>query len=109
VTSYGYDFRGRQTSQTLPDPDGAGALTAPLYQTEYDNLNRVIKQTDGTGLLTTLGHYTTYDYDAAGGTKLGRLAEVDLYDKSGTKAETVAYTFDPFGRRGTGRSDPSRI
>jgi YD repeat-containing protein len=67
TTTYEYDFRNRLTKTTLPDPDGSGTghpLVSPVYETLYDNLGRVKKQSDGTvDGLTTLGHYTTYDYD----------------------------------------------
>jgi RHS repeat-associated protein len=72
TTTFNYDFRDRLIATTLP-PSGPGNLV-PVYQTQYDNLDRVFKQSDGTGstdpahmddVFSHLGHYTTYDYKAA--------------------------------------------
>jgi len=65
TTTYAYDFRGRLITRTLPDPDGNPSTTGdtPVYVTRYDNLGRVVKESNATGLIDTLGHYTTYTYD----------------------------------------------
>src|SRR5262249_5613107 len=64
--TYEYDFRNRQAKTTLPDPDGSGTgnpLVSPVYETQYDNLGRTTRQSDGTANgITTLGHYTTIVY-----------------------------------------------
>src|SRR5207253_5660524 len=52
TTTFGYDCRGRQSSKTLPDPDGSGSLTAPVYATSYDNLSRITSTTDPLGNVT---------------------------------------------------------
>src|SRR4029079_1140456 len=56
VTTFDYDFRGRQTSKTLPDPDGGGSLAPPVSYTVYDNLGRVISTTDALGNETTIAY-----------------------------------------------------
>ena len=55
VTQNSYDLAGNLVAQTLPDPDGAGPLSAPLTTNSYDALNRVIAQTDPRGNVTQIG------------------------------------------------------
>src|SRR5262249_4911433 len=50
TTTYQYDFRGRATGTTLPDPDGdPGTTDAEAYSTAYDNLDRILSTTDNSG------------------------------------------------------------
>ncbi|MCI0361774.1 MAG: hypothetical protein L0211_25085, partial [Planctomycetaceae bacterium] len=59
-TTLAYDFRGRLTTTTLPDPDGGGGpLTSPIYTTAYDNLGRETSQIDPLGNVTTFAYNTT--------------------------------------------------
>lgn len=67
VTTYAYDTLGRQTSVTLPDPDGAGDELAPEMSQTYDKLGRVVSSTDPRGFVTT------YEYD-----DLDRLVKTSL-------------------------------
>jgi YD repeat-containing protein len=43
VTSFEYDDLGRMTEKTLPDPDGTGPQTAPVYEYTYDLAGNLIK------------------------------------------------------------------
>lgn len=60
VTSYAFDALNRLTSVTGADPDGAGALTAPVTSYVYDAMNNKTSETDA------LGNETAYEYDEAG-------------------------------------------
>ena len=103
VTTLAYDFRGRLTSTTLPDPDGGGSLAAPVYATTYDNLNRVLTETD------PLSHVTTYAYnvpartttitqpDPDGGGSLTNPVTVHTYDARGLLVSLL----DPVGNTTT--------
>ena len=83
-TDYLYDHAGHLMKETLPDPDGGGALTSPViqhqwdwvdnetkridargkqWQTAYDAENRVISTTSPLGAVTA----TTYQLSASGG------------------------------------------
>ena len=62
TTTLAYDERNRLISKTLPDPDGGGALTAPVLEYEYDAVGTVVLE--GTPGLDSLVH-------AYGGSKRG--------------------------------------
>ena len=83
TTSYGYDTAGNLTSKTLPDPDGAGALQAPVIQygrdpagtgllfSQTDPNNRTTAygydtQANLTSITTPLSEKTTMGYDTVG-------------------------------------------
>ena len=83
TTCYGYDTAGNLTSKTLPDPDGAGPLTAPVIQYGRDpaGTGLLFSQTDPNNRTTNygydnqgnlnaitlpLGEKTTMFYDGAG-------------------------------------------
>jgi YD repeat-containing protein len=51
---------GHLTKITLPDPDGSGSQTSPVYAFEYDQNNRLTKETD------PLGRVTSYAYSDRG-------------------------------------------
>jgi len=110
VAVYTYDALGRQTSVTLPDPDGVGSQASPVMETTYNKLGQV------TAALDARGFVTTYEYDA-----LNRLVKVSLphdpmamsfgyaiertYDDLGRVAEELdalgrltTYTYDAAGR-----------
>ena len=59
VTSYSFDGLNRLTSQTAPDPDGAGPLTSPVTIYGYDAASNL------TSIEDPNLHTTTYSYDAA--------------------------------------------
>jgi RHS repeat-associated protein len=56
TTTFDYDYLGRVTKVTLPDPDLNVAGDIPDYETTYDNLGRVKTQTD------PLDQVTSYSY-----------------------------------------------
>ena len=58
TTSYVFDGLGRLTSETLPDPDGAGSLSALVTSYEYDLVGNRTKLTDA------LSNDTVWVYDA---------------------------------------------
>jgi RHS repeat-associated protein len=60
VTSYEYDFLGRQIRSILPDPDGDGPLDSPQTSIRYNAAGQIAATTD------PLGNVTTYVYDALG-------------------------------------------
>ena len=59
TTSYAYDVAGRVVSETAPDPDGGGALAAPVTRYAYDDVGNKVSQTD------PRGSTSTFAYDAA--------------------------------------------
>ena len=54
--TYELDGNGNVTKVTSPDPDGAGAKTASVTQTSYDELNRKSTLTDPRGKLTSYAY-----------------------------------------------------
>lgn len=91
ATSYTYDAMGNKLTETLPDPDGAGALTAPVTTYTYDDDNKVATVTDA------LGNVTTNAYD-----HLERLITVTQPDPDGAGALTApvtTYTYDVNSRQ----------
>jgi RHS repeat-associated protein len=93
VTMFSYDEFGRQTKRTLPAVGGVLASETKAYD-KYGNLDFAV---DFNGQKQQY----VYDYDVAGGTTLGRAVELDLYDQTAAKVETVGSTYDPFGRPAT--------
>ncbi|MEM6471894.1 MAG: RHS repeat-associated core domain-containing protein [Planctomycetota bacterium] len=59
VTEISYDSMDRPLSMTLPDPDGSGPLTSPVYSYTYGD-GQLTRATDPTG------HSIDYEYDDAG-------------------------------------------
>ena len=60
VTSRSYNARGQETSVTLPDPDGAGPLTAPVFTKAFNARGELVSQTDA------MGNSTSWTYNAQG-------------------------------------------
>jgi RHS repeat-associated protein len=62
TTCYGYDSAGNLTSKTLPDPDGAGPMHAPVigYDRDPTGTGLVVSQTNPNN------HTTSYGYDGQG-------------------------------------------
>lgn len=82
VTSYTYDKLGRVLTATLPDPDGAGPLSAPISTSSYDTLGQLISYTGFNGGITT----TVYD-------GLGQVTSMTYPDGS-----TTSYTYNANGQ-----------
>jgi YD repeat-containing protein len=103
VTTLAYDFRGRLTSTTLPDPDGGGSLAAPVYATTYDNLGRILTETDPRSQVTSYAYntsartVTTTLPDPDGGGSLTSPITVQTYDERGLMSSLL----DPVGNETT--------
>ena len=81
VTRYEYDSLGRQTTVTLPDPDGIGEQTAPTSETIYNSWDQVVQTVD------ELGNTTSYEYD-----RHGRLVKIIGADPDGAGPESAPVT-----------------
>jgi YD repeat-containing protein len=75
VTSYSYDHLDRLLSTTLPDPDGAGPKSSPVYSQTFDAVGNILTKTDA------LSHATTYTFD-----NLYRLKTITEQDPDGAGA-----------------------
>ncbi len=75
VTTITYDALNRQTVTTLPDPDGAGALSSPTRSVSYDDRNQVVSSTN------EIGAATSFFYD-----NMGRRTQVTQADPDGAGA-----------------------
>jgi RHS repeat-associated protein len=95
VTNFGFDEHGRQTSRTLPAVAGEAAATETMAYNGFGDLDYTI---DFKGQTADY----VYDYELVGDTDLGLVRQVKYFAAEATvPAETVAYTYDPFGRRDT--------
>lgn len=56
VTSFTFDALGRKTSETLPDPDGAGPLPAIVATFAYDVSGNLVSTTLGDGRVTRMAY-----------------------------------------------------
>ncbi|HND55204.1 MAG TPA: hypothetical protein PLV92_22475, partial [Pirellulaceae bacterium] len=115
-TTYVYDAANRLLRTTQPDPDGAGPLVAPVWQStydaagnrktsadpngrattfEYDRAGRVVKTTDAGGQVAT------YEYDPAGNlvAQVDRLGRRSRFEYDG-RGRVVAFV-DPLNKRTT--------
>ena len=89
-TTFTYDALGRQLTATLPDPDGAGPLPAPVTTTVYDALGQVASQT------APDGSTTSYTFDA-----LGHVLSISYPDPDGAgpqAAPVATRAYDAAGR-----------
>lgn len=95
VTAYAYDNLDRLTSVTGADPDGAGALSAPVTSFQYDANGNRTKVTDA------LSNATDYTYNS-----LNFLTQEQSADPDGAGSLgrlTTTYTVDAMGNR-TGKT-----
>jgi RHS repeat-associated protein len=127
TTSYTYDNANRILTETKPDPDGGGSLSAPVTTYTYDDVGNKLTETD------PRGNTTTFAYDDAnrlisetapdpdGGGSLTAPVTTYTYDDNGNLASTVeprgnlsgatpndyrtSYTYDAAGRQLT-TTDP---
>jgi len=90
ATQYEYDWRHRLIEVTEPDPDGQGALTGSVTAYAYDNLDRMIEETD------PLGHVTTYAYDNLD--RQYRVTQPDPDGEGDLQSPVTNYYYDPVGR-----------
>ena len=83
---YQYDELNRLVQVTEPDPDGAGALTAPVTQFGYDLVGNRTQVTDA------LGRVTTFEYDARN--RLTQITDPDPDGAGALAAPVTRYTYD---------------
>jgi RHS repeat-associated protein len=89
TTSYTYDDANRLRTETAPDPDAAGPLTAPVTTYTYDNVGNKLTETD------PRGNTTTFAYDGS-----NRLTSTTGPDPDGAgpqPAPVTTNTYDPNG------------
>jgi len=106
TTTFEYDQLNRQVTQTLADPDGTGALTAPVTQYDYDLTGNLLSVTDPEDNVTSyvydllgrmtsetndLGDSRSYIYDERGLTTL-------IIDRN---SRVRNFTYDNLGRMTT--------
>ena len=114
TTTFTYDALDRMTGKTLPDPDGAGGLSAPAWTYKYNALGLLIEEIDA------LSNDTDYEYntrnwltkitrpDPDGAGSLGRPEATYTYDNAGNMtgnrqfqmsgpAQGLGYTFNDAG------------
>ncbi len=103
TTTYAYNSEGLPTSITAPDPDGAGALSAPVTGLAYDADGRLVTVTNSDSSTITftyntadqiltqvdeLGETTTYVYDS-----LGRQTSI-----TNRTSHTTSFAYDGLSR-----------
>lgn len=95
TTTYAYDDANRVSSETRPDPDGAGPMQAPETTYSYDDVGNRLTQTDPLGRTTSFAYDTTNrvvstsapDPDGAG--SLDAPTTTHTYDANGNLASVV--------------------
>jgi RHS repeat-associated protein len=94
TTSYEYDNANHLSKITGADPDGAGALTAPITTYSYDDVGNRITEVSPRGNVAggnQTAYTTTYGYDAS-----NRLVSV-----TSPKNKKTTYSYDANGNRAT--------
>ena len=89
TTSYSYDAADRVLSETSPDPDGGGPLTAPVTAYTYDDVGNKLTETD------PRGHTTRFAYDAA-----NRLISTTGADPDGAGPQAAPVTTQTYDANG---------
>jgi RHS repeat-associated protein len=95
TTSYTYDDADRVLTETAPDPDSAGPLSAPVTSYTYDDVGNKLTETDPRGNTTTFAYddanrlisTTAPDPDGAG--PLTAPVTTHAYDANGNLASSV--------------------
>ena len=111
VTSRTYNARGQETSVTLPDPDGAGPLTAPVFTKAFNARGELVSQADAMGNITSWTYnaqgqaLTQTDPDPDGAGPLPAAVTTFTYDLRGLRSSvtdasgnTTSYGYDHAGR-----------
>ena len=111
VTSRSYNARGQETSDTLPDPDGAGPLTAPVFTKAFNARGELVSQADAMGNITSWTYnaqgqaLTQTDPDPDGAGPLPAAVTTFTYDLRGLRSSvtdasgnTTSYGYDHAGR-----------
>ncbi|MCY2970209.1 MAG: hypothetical protein NTZ30_06020 [Planctomycetota bacterium] len=110
-TSRSYNARGQETSVTLPDPDGAGPLTAPVFTKAFNARGELVSQADAMGNITSWTYnaqgqaLTQTDPDPDGAGPLPAAVTTFTYDLRGLRSSvtdasgnTTSYGYDHAGR-----------
>ena len=108
TTTYQYDALNRKTSETTPDPDGAGGNAALTTRYQYDAAGNLLQTIESDGRTTTYG----YDAQNRVVSEQGHPAGTNTpyrwttYDRRGNVVavtdqlgRTTNYTYDALGRR----------
>jgi RHS repeat-associated protein len=117
TTAYTYDVRGSKLTEQYPDHVANAAVGTSGYGIvtfAYDNAGRVARKQDQAGDTCTYnydlaGRMTSRNYRTAANSPTGTIADSDTFtfDRAGRMltaangrySNTVAYTFDPVGRK----------
>lgn len=92
VTTYTCDAYGHILTMTQPDPDGAGALPAPVYSYTYDSAGRLKTTTNIDGVVTT------YTYVVRNGKDLvSKVVTEYPLAGGGTKSLVESHTYNSLG------------
>jgi RHS repeat-associated protein len=103
VTTLAYNTRGLPTSITQPDPDGAGALAAPVTTLAYDSYGRLTTLTNADSSTQTFT-YNTADQMLTNVDELGKTTSM-VYDSLGRQtsitnrvAAVTQFAYDAMSR-----------
>jgi len=89
-TTYAYNDVNQVTTTTLPDPDGAGSQTSPVYTYSYYADGRLKTTTD------PLSNTSTNTYDVMG--RLVKVTQPDPDGAGGQSAPEIEYAYDDAGQ-----------
>jgi RHS repeat-associated protein len=107
VLEYEYDYLGRQTLITFPDPDGGGPLAGPVTEYVYDDAGQLIRTSQKTADPADPELITEYAYDGRGRQVRVTAPDPDgagplpspvteyVYNDAGQLVRTIQKTADP--------------